>query len=925
MSAALAVFPSAYLLTCVVPKAVGPLASYVRRRHASMLGTVNVVGTEHQPLLPGSVNESENEFNKDNDDIVVENAASSSLWEVGEDSEQQTTPVLATVGSGSSSSSDNNGSSSGVNKLSGYGDAFIPPSWIDHPLVHLVWRLIGFVMAAILLSLEACLVINVFLIGWERYTIYSFVVAQVAAAVIFAFFSHIPAKLDSPKITNEVAKRTQKEILTHLSIFYGLSAVLYGYTMVKFYFETTGAALDDLVMFFLLIGSASFLAVVCFVLSIGIPLSAIHRKRVDGLIPSPEIDASLFSTLTFSWFNPIMQYGYTNSLQLSDLWNVHPTEQISENLKSHNLYQSQHPTSSLIASLITMNKLTMLFQFILVVISTTLFFSGPYFLNLIIKNLEAAASGSKTREPIELAYLYVFGILVSALLRFLIDGQTGLIGKKIGMRVSNVLSGLIYRKALRRMPRVALAASATAGGKEPAAKAGGASVGKIVNLMSVDAENVAVWIGVWYMPFTTAIQILICIACLIYLLGWTAILGVIIMIALFFSGGPITNYLNKCFFAYKGAQDKRVNAFNELLQGIKIIKLFAWESVFEQRVDKFREVENDENFKTSFVASASRLLWISAPIFTTLVTFALYTKVAGRDLDAATAFTSLALFNLLRGPLQLFPDTIVQLLDCWNSFSRVHSFLDEDELEDYKKVFTHNPTNTTLGFTAASFEWKDAESKKSEATTKSSWFQFKKSPPAPVTAPTPDQDQSFRLLDLDLTFPLNKLSVIVGATGSGKSSLLLALLGEMRRIQGTRTHTNTNNIGIAYVSQTAWLTNATIRENILFGSPYDHERYQRVLFACALEKDLEVLEGGDMTEVGFKGINLSGGQKQRIALARAAYSTLPFVVLDDPLSAVDAPTARHLFDHCILGLLQNRTRILVTNAVGLAIPQSDFL
>ncbi|KAJ3103158.1 hypothetical protein HDU97_010366, partial [Phlyctochytrium planicorne] len=143
------------------------------------------------------------------------------------------------------------------------------------------------------------------------------------------------------------------------------------------------------------------------------------------------------------------------------------------------------------------------------------------------------------------------------------------------------------------------------------------------------------------------------------------------------------------------------------------------------------------------------------------------------------------------------------------------------------------------------------------------------------------------------------------------------------RLKGTLNRPS--NAAIAYVPQVAWLINASIRENIIFGQPLDAARYRRVIKACCLERDLELLEGGDLTEIGEKGINLSGGQKQRIALARACYSTSPIVVLDDPLSAVDAPTAKLLMEGCVIGLLEGRTRILVTNASGLAIPRSDHL
>ncbi|KAI9326309.1 ATP-dependent bile acid permease [Obelidium mucronatum] len=180
----------------------------------------------------------------------------------------------------------------------------------------------------------------------------------------------------------------------------------------------------------------------------------------------------------------------------------------------------------------------------------------------------------------------------------------------------------------------------------------------------------------------------------------------------------------------------------------------------------------------------------------------------------------------------------------------------------------------------------------------------------PATPTVNNTSTAFTLRELNISFPVGVLSAVVGATGAGKSSLLQALLGEMKRISGhSYLPDPANNEGaigggsVAYVAQTSWLQNATIRANITFGEPYNPSRYSKVIKACALEKDLETLESGDLTEIGEKGINLSGGQKQRVSLARALYSRASVVLLDDPLSAVDAPTAKHLFEHAIWGII----------------------
>jgi len=180
-----------------------------------------------------------------------------------------------------------------------------------------------------------------------------------------------------------------------------------------------------------------------------------------------------------------------------------------------------------------------------------------------------------------------------------------------------------------------------------------------------------------------------------------------------------------------------------------------------------------------------------------------------------------------------------------------------------------------------------------------------------------EDNTQFQLRDLDVTFSKGELNLIVGPIGSGKSSMLLALLGEMRLIQG-EFHLPRQN-GVAYVSQTAWLQNATIRDNILFGNEFDEERYWNVVEACALKLDLDMFEAGDRTEVGEKGITLSGGQKQRLALARAVYSPAQTLLLDDVLSALDVHVGKFVFEKCITGeLLRGRTVLLVTHHVTMA-------
>ncbi|KAI9327121.1 P-loop containing nucleoside triphosphate hydrolase protein, partial [Zopfochytrium polystomum] len=601
--------------------------------------------------------------------------------------------------------------------------------------------------------------------------------------------------------------------------------------------------------------------------------------------------ASLYSRLSFSWFSSVMDHGYKNEITLADLWSVNPAENIDSNLQRYYRLRSRHPDASLLYVLYLFNRKTIITQAFLLAGSTAVFFAQPFFLNRILDFLDHR--GEQGAAPVWVAYAFVVGMLLTTVIRYALDGQVKLLEKKFGIRNANILSGLIYRKALHRSPQIALE------GDER-----GASVGKIANLMSVDSNSVGQWVGKIYFPIVTFVQIVLAVAALVYVLGVAALAGVTVLVVLIFSGTPLAGMLRDLWATLKVVTDRRVNAMNEFLQGIKIIKLFAWEKQFEEKINVLREDELKYIFEEKVVAAMNRVLWFSAPLLTTFVTLLTYTVVMGNKLDATVAFTALSLFNLLRGPLQTFPDTLVQLINTWVSYKRIDLFLKEEDLEEFTNPASNKASDsspsTALGFENASFEC---------------------------------------LTELDGDFPVSKLTVIVGATGAGKSSLLLALLGEMRRTHGRRScpvDTSTplaaasvpsfeTSLGVAYVPQVPWLLNATVRDNVLFGKPYDRVRYQRVIDACALVKDLETLDGGDMTEIGEKGINLSGGQKQRISLARAAYSDSPWVLLDDPLSAVDAPTARHIYEHCILDLLATRTRLLVTNAVGLAVPRADYL
>ncbi|CAG2120870.1 unnamed protein product, partial [Medioppia subpectinata] len=290
----------------------------------------------------------------------------------------------------------------------------------------------------------------------------------------------------------------------------------------------------------------------------------------------------------------------------------------------------------------------------------------------------------------------------------------------------------------------------------------------------------------------------------------------------------------------------------------------------------------------AYLNAAMVFTFSAAPFFIGLASFATFVLISPDNiLDANKAFVSLSLFNIIRIPMGFLPLILSMGAMFLVSMQRIDKYLNGDEIDE--KAISHNENiKSPVVIENGSFSWSKGES--------------------PVLR--------------NITFQLGRkrLVAVVGSVGSGKSSLLSAILGDMEKVKG---EVNTNG-RVAYVPQQAWIQNETLRQNILFAHKYNESHYNQVLESCALQQDMNILAAGDMTEIGEKGINLSGGQKQRVSLARAVYSNADIYLLDDPLSAVDAHVGRHLFDKVIgpKGILHNKTRILVTHRVSV-LPEVD--
>lgn len=410
------------------------------------------------------------------------------------------------------------------------------------------------------------------------------------------------------------------------------------------------------------------------------------------------------------------------------------------------------------------------------------------------------------------------------------------------------------------------------------------------------------------------VQVIIAVTLLYQILGWSSIAGIGVMVLLLPFNYFISSRFSKIQQAIMTTTDKRIHTTNEVLQNIRIIKFFAWEERFGQVVDESRMAELRNLRRRYILWAVAATSWYASPILITFLSFFCYTVIEKKDLNAPIAFTSLSLFNVLRVPLDQLADMVTNVLQTKVSIDRVEEFLNEEETEKYlqlKPVENEDPNAPLLGFKDATFTWGSKKQLKNKGMA-----------------------SAFQLQDLNIVFEPEALNIVAGPTGSGKTSLLMALLGEMTHLKGSvhlpGAHSREEltpdpetglTESVAYCAQQAWLVNDTVKNNILFASPYNEERYHEVLIACSLERDLQVLDNGDETEVGEKGIALSGGQKQRISLARALYSNSRHLLLDDCLSAVDTHTAKWIYDYCIMGpLMHARTCILVTHNVALCVP-----
>ncbi|KAK7532705.1 ATP-dependent bile acid permease-like protein [Phyllosticta citricarpa] len=666
---------------------------------------------------------------------------------------------------------------------------------------------------------------------------------------------------------------------------------------------------------------------------------AVELEYEGEIQPSKEATASVLSLATFAWVDSLVLRGWKRTLELTDVWNLPAKDKSAAILASYRQFKK---TQALAWHLLRYFRRGLLIQAAWAACSGAFLFAPTILLKLILEYVE-----NPSTTPKNAAWFYVILLFLSGVISALADGQALWIGRKICIRLRAIIIGEIYAKALKR--RAASGADKILGekrdpewteskrqklkrmlslrrGKSKSGTTKSANVaesqvtsGAIINLMAVDSFKVAeISAYLHFLWASTPVQVVVSVALLYRILGWSSIAGICTMILLL----PVNMLISKKFSSIQkqilAATDARINTTNEILSNIRIIKYFAWEARFKAQVDEKRAAELRHLRRRYQWWATAATVWSGAPIIITFLSFLVYTTVEKKDLIPSVAFTSLSLFQLLRIPLDQLADMVAHVQESKVSVDRIEEYLNEPETDKYRQLkdeSTDENGDPIIGFEHGTFSWGTGESDEG------------------------DVDDAFKLMDLDFRFHIGHLNVIVGPTGCGKTSLLMALLGEMTLVDGKVSLPGARcredlipdpetglTESVAYCAQQAWLMNGTIKENIVFNSPFDPKRYKNVLIACSLQRDLEILDAGDQTLVGEKGVTLSGGQKQRISLARALYSKARHVLLDDVLSAVDSHTAKWIFDQALLGpLMYNRTCVLVTHNVSLCLPHSEFV
>lgn len=652
---------------------------------------------------------------------------------------------------------------------------------------------------------------------------------------------------------------------------------------MKLYHIAIHSYFDSQLLYSIIYAFLPFVSIAVFLLQY-VPFNYFSQPQgYESIEEKPLLENSdIFARFAFTWINPLIVKA-TNSV-------VNPTDlpPIVSSLGGRYLRNTfkknwERRTSDSVPQLI----LTLIRSFGYLVFYTGLIefsmdflaLAQPFLLRYLI--LFAQSYRSSKPLPASIGFYISLGMFLVSLLRTCFRTFSFQVALSLMLSVRGSLYGTLYEKSIKLSVKSRKLRS----------------TGEIVNLMSTDIIIIARTCfnisGLWQAP----IKITLCIIGLYQLLGRSALVAPTIILAVM----PLNSYLSSKMKRMRRKQmkykDERIRLTTEILSNIKSLKLYGWEPAMIERLTFIRNNKQLKNLRTFVLFdSAIDFLWVIVPCFITTISFASFAYFENKALTPEVVFPSLSFFMMMNGPILEFPKVIVTVINSMVSFQRVRDFLVADEIQAGAIIRTDGSSvsfgDATVTVKNANFAWSNEDT---EATA---------------------------LKDISYVAHKGDLSCIVGKVGSGKSSFLKALLGELHKQSGEVTIRGS----VAYVSQDMWLTSTTLRDNILFGHRWDETFYNLTLEACSLTQDIALLPDGDQSEIGEMGITLSGGQKARVSLARAVYARADVYLLDDPLSAVDEHVSAHIMEHVLGpgGLLSSKTRVFATNSIH-ALKQADSI
>ncbi|XP_010948502.2 ATP-binding cassette sub-family C member 12 isoform X2 [Camelus bactrianus] len=619
------------------------------------------------------------------------------------------------------------------------------------------------------------------------------------------------------------------------------------------------------------------------------------------LATNPVDDAGLLSFATFSWLTPVMVRGYKHTLTVDSLPPLSPYDSSDVNTKRLQILWDEEvekvgPEKASLGRVVwKFQRTRVLMDIVANILCIIMAAIGPTV--LIHQILQQTESISR---KVWVGVGLCMALFTTEFTKVLFWALAWAINYRTAIRLKVAVSTLVFENlvSFKTLTHV--------------------SVGEVLNVLSSDSYSLFEAALFCPLPATIPILMAVCAVYAFFILGPTALIGIAVYVIFI----PIQMFMAKLNSAFRRSAilvtDKRVQTMNEFLTCIKLIKMYAWEKSFTNTIRGIRKRERKLLEKAGFVQSGNSAL---APIASTIAIVLTFTChiLLRRKLTAPVAFSVIAMFNVMKFSIAILPFSVKAAAEANVSLMRMKKILIAESPPSY--LTQPEDPDTVLLLANATLTWEQEVSRKSDLNKvqnqKKNFLQkqrpeaYSLSPSAQGVTDPEEQHGSPRSVLHNISFVVRKGKVlgICGNVGSGKSSLIAALLGQMQLQQGIVAVRGT----LAYVSQQAWIFHGNVRENILFGEKYDHQRYQHTVRVCALQEDLRSLPYGDLTEIGERGLNLSGGQRQRISLARAVYSNHEIYLLDDPLSAVDAHVGKHVFEECIKKALRGKTVVLVTH------------